>query len=96
MDYHLLSRGHWRSGVATVEQHNGHQVPMLLWASSRDCETALNRYEGWLTLYLMEILLIGGITCVLNDIRDMPAEVTEFPTIIYIMNQGHPEPPSVG
>jgi hypothetical protein len=32
----------------------------------------------------------------LNDITDMPAEVTEVPAMIYIMNAGHLAPPSVG
>jgi hypothetical protein len=98
MDYQLmflgLSRG--RGGVATVEPSKGRRLPILLWAINHDCEEALDRYEGWPTLYRKETLPVSGITWMLNDITDMPAEVTEVPAMIYIMNAGHPAPPSVG
>lgn len=97
MDYQLMflgvSRG--RGGVATVEPHKGRRVPILLWAISPDCEEALDRYEGWPTLYRKETLPVSGITWMLNDITVMPTQVTEVPAMIYIMNQGHPSPPNI-
>ena len=96
MDYQLMflgvSRG--RGGVATVEPRKGRRVPILLWAIDPDCEEALDRYEGWPTLYRKETLPVKGITWMLNNITDMPAEVTEAPAMIYIMNQGHLAPPN--
>jgi hypothetical protein len=97
MDYQLAflgtnSRG---CGVATVEPHKGRRVPILLWAIDPACEEALDTYEGWPTLYRKETLPVSGITWARNNITDMPAEITEVPAIIYIMNQGHPAPPSV-
>ena len=90
MNYQLMflsiSRG--RGGVATVEPHKGRRVPILLWAISPDCEAALDQYEGWPHLYRKETLPVNGITWMLNDITSMPAEVTEVPSMIYIMNQG--------
>ena len=98
MNYQLMflsvSRG--RGGVATVEPHIGRRVPILLWAISSDCEVALDRYEGWPTLYRKETLPISRITWMLNDFTYMPAGVTEIPSMIYIMNQGHPAPPNIG
>jgi hypothetical protein len=97
MDYQLMFLGTSRGcGVATVEPCKGRRVPILLWAISPDCEVALDRYEGWPTLYRKETLPVSGITWMLNDITAMPADVTEVPAMIYIMNQGHPAPPSVG
>ena len=98
MDYQLafLGTSVRGCGVATVEPRKGRRVPILLWAIDPECEKALNRYEGHPTLYRKETLLITGITWTQNDITEMPAEVTEVPAMIYIMNQGHPAPPSVG
>ncbi len=97
MDYQLMFLGISRrhGGVATVEPRKGRRVPILLWAISPDCEMALDRYEGWPTLYRKETLPIKGITWMLNDITAVPAEVTEVPAMIYIMNQGHPALPSI-
>lgn len=98
MDYQLMFLGTSSKGcgVATVEPHKGHRVPILLWAISSDCEVALDHYEGWPTLYQKEMLPVSGITWMQNDFADMPAEVTEVPAMIYIMNQGYPAPPNVG
>lgn len=35
-----------------------------------------------------------GITWTQNEIAEMPAEVTEVPAMIYIMNMGEAAPPS--
>lgn len=97
MDYQLmfLSISKRRGGVATVEPHKGRRVPILLWAIDPECEAALDRYEGWPTLYRKETLPITGITWMLNDIMNMPTDITEVPAMIYIMNQGSPAQPSL-
>lgn len=84
MDYQLMFLGVSRvhGGVATVEPHKGRRVPILLWVISPDCEVAMDRYEGWPTLYRKESLPISGITWLRNDITDMPAEITEMPAVI--------------
>ena len=98
MDYQLaflgISRKH--GGVATVDPRKGRRVPILLWAIDPECEKALDRYEGYPTLYRKETLPISGITWMQNGITDLPEEVTEVPAMIYIMNQGTPAQPSVG
>lgn len=50
MDYELTFRGRSR-GVANVEQRVGGCVPFLLWEITSHCEWALDRYEGYPTLY---------------------------------------------
>ena len=80
--------------MATVEPHKGRRVPILLWAISPDCEVALDRYEGWSSLYRKETLPVRGITWMLNDITAMPADVTEVPAMFYVMNRGEPAAPS--
>jgi hypothetical protein len=96
MDYQLMFLGvsKGRGGVATVEPYKGRRVPILLWAISPACEDALDTYEGWPTLYRKETLPINGIIWMQNDITAMPMEVTEVPSMIYIMNQGHLAPPN--
>ena len=95
MDHQLAFQGiPGGRGVATVEQHKGRRVPILLWAIDPDCEEALDRYEGYPTLYRKETLPVAGITWLPNEITSMPADVTEVPAMIYIMNQGNPAQPS--
>ncbi len=50
--YHLLFRGNRRgNGVATVEPQIGSKIPGALWAVSQADLRALDRYEGYPTLY---------------------------------------------
>lgn len=50
--YHLLFRGNRRgAGVATVEPKIGSKIPGALWAVSLNDLKALDRYEGYPTLY---------------------------------------------
>jgi hypothetical protein len=94
MDYHLLFRGRGAAGVATVEPYKGRRVPILLWAIDPESEAALDRYEGYPSLYRKETLPVSGIAWMPNDITAMPADVTEVPAMIYIMNAGELAPPS--
>jgi len=81
-------------GVATVGPHKGHRVPILLWAIDPACEESLNRYEGYPTLYRKETLPVAGTEWIPNEITAMPADVTEVPAMIYIMNMGEAAQPS--
>lgn len=54
----LRFRGSQGCAVATVEQANGSQVPVLVWRLQPQDEAALDRYEGWPHLYRKETLQI--------------------------------------
>ncbi len=64
------------------------------WAIDPQCEAALDRYEGYPTLYRKETLSVAGITWLPNEITAMPTNVTEVSAMIYVMNTGHPALPS--
>lgn len=76
-DYELLFRGGRKSSVATVEPLKGSSVPVLLWKLKERDLQALDRYEGYPSLYRKEIL---------------PVELKgkTIPAMVYIMNDGHP------
>lgn len=48
--YHLTFRGHGH-GVANIEAAHGGSVPIVLWEITPECEVALDRYEGYPSLY---------------------------------------------
>lgn len=61
-DYELLFRGGGGCAVATVEPKEGSAVPVLLWKIEPKDENALDRYEGYPSLYgkqMMEVELNG-------------------------------------
>ena len=47
--YRLTFRG---GGVANIERTTGHKVPVVLWEITPECELALDRYEGFPSLYI--------------------------------------------
>ena len=49
-DYCLTFRGLYK-GVANIEPSKGKQVPIVLWGITKDCEAALDMYEGYPRLY---------------------------------------------
>lgn len=51
--YKLTFRGR-QAGVANVERNGDARVPIVLWAITKECEQALDRYEGYPTLYKKE------------------------------------------
>jgi gamma-glutamylcyclotransferase (GGCT)/AIG2-like uncharacterized protein YtfP len=73
--YRLLFRGGSYGAVATVEPKKGESVPVLLWDITPRDEAALDRYEGWPTLYRKET---GIVICDGEPVEAM----------IYIMNEG--------
>ena len=75
-DRRLLFRGSRAGAVATVEPCKGDSVPVLVWSLTPADEAALDRYEGFPTLYRKEkvsIRLDG------KSVRAM----------IYVMNEGY-------
>lgn len=55
--FKLTFRGK-QTGVANVERSSEGRVPIVLWAITKDCERALDRYEGYPTLYKKEQVTI--------------------------------------
>lgn len=52
----------WRlafRNVATIERCNGYTVPVLVWKLQPEDEAALDRYEGWPSLYYKENLKVS-------------------------------------
>jgi len=76
-DWRLLFRGGSAGAVATVERFRGGSVPVLVWQLQPQDETALDRYEGWPSLYRKETLRI--------ELNGKPVNA-----MIYIMNEVRP------
>lgn len=72
-DYELNFRG-YSQGVLTIEPKEGSHVPVGIWLITESCEHALDRYEGYPSLYRKETIKIK-----LND--------GEVDAIVYIMNE---------
>ncbi len=75
-DWRLLFRGGSTNAVATVERFRGGSVPVLVWQLQPEDETALDRYEGWPSLYRKEILRIklngktvDAMIYIMNEVR---------------------------
>ena len=80
-DYVLLFRGRRAgNGVATIAPQEGEQVQGLLWRITPGCEQALNRYEGYPSLYTKETLTV----------RDRQGN--SFQVMAYIMSERYREP----
>jgi len=60
LGYKLTFRGRG-AGVANVEQSNSKRVPIVLWEITKKCERALDRYEGYPTLYTKETVTIATV-----------------------------------
>jgi gamma-glutamylcyclotransferase (GGCT)/AIG2-like uncharacterized protein YtfP len=59
--YKLTFRGR-NNGVANVERDPAGCVPIVLWTITGECERALDRYEGYPTLYKKEIVRVTTAT----------------------------------
>lgn len=75
----------FRGGLATVEPQDSGAVPVLLWEIGGRDLAALDRYEGWPSLYRKENALV--------EVDGEPVEV-----MVYIMNeeQAGYQPPGYG
>jgi len=49
------------SGVATIQPWPGAAVPGALWAITEHCEQALDRFEGYPTMYRKEYIQVDGM-----------------------------------
>lgn len=74
--YRMLFRGNGWGGVATVERDAESSVPVLLWEIQPADEAALDRYEGYPTLYknATETVMLNG----------QPVDA-----MFYVMTEGH-------
>ena len=60
LGYKLTFRG-GRAGVANVELSSRKRVPIVLWEITKECEKALDIYEGFPTLYTKETVIIATV-----------------------------------
>lgn len=74
-DYQLTFRS-----VATIEQKQGSVVPVAIWDIDEQSEKALDRYEGYPSLYRKEYL-------------DVEVNGKNEKCMVYIMNKGQPAYP---
>ena len=76
-DYKLVFRGNARGcGVANVEKRKGSEVPVVLWEITKDCEAALDIYEGFPHLYVKKMLEV--------DFKGQ-----KIKAMAYVMTKGH-------
>jgi gamma-glutamylcyclotransferase (GGCT)/AIG2-like uncharacterized protein YtfP len=83
-DYELLFRGHPGGAYATVEPCTGSSVPVGVWRITKRCERALDRYEGFPSLYRKQTVsvetahgTVEGIVYIMNDIYP-PAQPMQY------------------
>ncbi|MPM95138.1 hypothetical protein SDC9_142289 [bioreactor metagenome] len=84
-DYKLTFRGRYK-GVANIEPCKGRKVPIVLWEITKECESALDIYEGYPTLYVKEeVEVMAGdnptkamVYIMAKQYKDMPAPPTEY------------------
>lgn len=92
--YKLTFRGR-HAGVANVEKHESESVPIVLWSIAKECEKALDRYEGFPNLYKKETVSIettdgkqeAMIYVMAKQFESMPAIPTEH--YFEIIRQGY-------
>jgi gamma-glutamylcyclotransferase (GGCT)/AIG2-like uncharacterized protein YtfP len=92
--YELTFRGN-QAGVANVERSARACVPIVLWAITKDCERALDRYEGYPRLYKKEMVNIttpaGEQTAMIyvmaKEYEKMPAMPNDY--YFEIIKQGY-------
>jgi len=83
------------SGVANVEVSEHESVPIVLWSITKACELALDRYEGYPTLYTKETVLVatdnGEQTTMLYIMAKQYKDMSELPSQDYfeIIRQGY-------
>lgn len=57
-DWRLVFRGWPGHGVLDIEPYEGGEVPVGIWEITPACEWALNRYEGFPSLYIKRDFLV--------------------------------------
>ena len=94
LGYKLTFRGKG-TGYANIEVSDCGSVPIVLWSITDECERALDRYEGYPTLYTKELVTIatadGEQTAMLyimtKQYKDMPVMPSE--RYFEIVRQGY-------
>ena len=94
LGYKLTFRGKG-TGYANIEVSDCGSVPIVLWLITDECERALDRYEGYPTLYTKELVTIatadGEQTAMLyimtKQYKDMPVMPSEH--YFEIIRQGY-------
>lgn len=82
-DHRLEFNGNYRgNGVLTIKPEKGRVVHVGLWEVTDKCWKALDRYEGYPSLYRREVI----------DVHTEGGEIIQ--AIVYIMNIGEPVTPS--
>jgi len=84
-DYKLTFRGRYK-GVANIEPCKDKSVPIVLWEITKDCETALDLYEGYPNLYIkkeVEVLINDKprkamVYIMTDEYTDIVAAPTEY------------------
>ena len=75
----------WRllfDGPASIEEHKGYEVPVLIWEIQPEDERSLDRYEGYPNYYRKEIL-------------EIDVEGEKLDAMVYIMNTNKESIPPV-
>lgn len=83
--YKITFRGRYK-GVANIEPCKDKSVPIVLWEITNDCETALDLYEGYPSLYIKEAVEVivdnkpvkTMVYIMADKYRDMVAAPTEY------------------
>lgn len=75
--WRLRFRGEHEAAVATVEPSKAGEVPIIVWEITTACEAALDRYEGYPSLYRKGTLRV--------ELNGKPIQ-----GMIYILNEGQP------
>ena len=84
-DYKLTFRGRYK-GVANIEPCRGRYIPIVLWEITDECESALDVYEGYPSLYIkkeVEVIvddkLVKTMVYIMaKQYTDMVAAPTEY------------------
>ncbi|WP_378954237.1 gamma-glutamylcyclotransferase family protein [Pelosinus sp. sgz500959] len=94
LGYKLTFRGKG-TGYANIEVSDCGSVPIVLWSITKECERALDRYEGYPRLYTKELVKImttdGEQTAMLYIMTKRYAATTVMPSENYfeIIRQGY-------
>lgn len=70
-------------GVATIEKKEGAKTPVAVWEIDEACEEALDKYEGYPSLYRKE-----------NKFITVNGKKTKV--MVYILNYGNVHQPNIG
>ncbi|MBQ3426003.1 MAG: gamma-glutamylcyclotransferase [Clostridia bacterium] len=80
--YELLFKGGFGSAYLTIEPKQGAQVPVVVWSVEPDDELALDRYEGYPSLYYKK-----DMTVTVKDINTGAERTVD--AFVYIMHKEH-------